>query len=637
METINSTTDKIQQDTQIQAVVQPNILGAQNFPIFNPEQQNALSFYNPQTKADQIALERTQWFNQSASLENLMKDRKEKLVTMQRERRQQHLYDKRKINDFIFEDAQNNVNSKNSMELSKSKSSGVSSVMDLDNFNEQNPFQTQEQTYQVEDTEFQEDMTYEFKQNKPQQYQKRKDKDKGNNRLYYAQQLQTHDFLLRQDLAIVHDSNFLIYPRPVGQRCLVTSAKGNTIARNNQGFIKIQFQSPLPNGSRKQNNQELNQFSTQNGRHCAVLDCIMIDSQKLFYVIDIMFWEDMDYSEFPLCSRLLFMQQKFQEIKDLNSDLYEYKFKLMEFQPCNSKNLLGAIYGDVLAEYVNYQEVIKLNGDYEIYVDEEKLLQDLKKSDSQISIYYKQLIQKLSDQKVKLNEAKLQSDLPYAIKLMQLYIFDSQMILAIEKDGIIFNHIESAYEKGLNTLVLHWRDPSISNYCSNDEDEYGLIQTVLRLTDDYNFETYDGEVLEVSINCKNTECIMNLDPQNIYNLKIKIQTVLSDPQPDIGDSKPQEINIPTSKIEIVEIHLSQRTSKIIPDHLSKIISKSLHLQGENITASKIIRAIESNEEPLQSLSTKSLSMNDGMMSDYNYGQSALGQTFSNNSNKMSDI
>lgn len=50
------------------------------------------------------------------------------------------------------------------------------------------------------------------------------------------------------------------------------------------------------------------------------------------------------------------------------------------------------------------------------------------------------------------------------------YSFDPSKNHIFEKDGLIFSHLESPYERGLNTLVLHWRDPSISAFCFNDGD-----------------------------------------------------------------------------------------------------------------------------------------------------------------------
>lgn len=59
------------------------------------------------------------------------------------------------------------------------------------------------------------------------------------------------------------------------------------------------------------------------------------------------------------------------------------------------------------------------------------------------------------------------------------------------KDGLIFTHVESLYElEGLNTLVLHWRDPYTSTYCSPLNIE-PTSDAVLYLSESYHLETLE--------------------------------------------------------------------------------------------------------------------------------------------------
>lgn len=93
------------------------------------------------------------------------------------------------------------------------------------------------------------------------------------------------------------------------------------------------------------------------------------------------------------------------------------------------------------------------------------------------------------------------------------------------KDGLIFSHLESLYERGLNTLVLHWRDTNTSIYCgSSQDDQYndGMIDAVLRLNDNYEFETLEEDILQVSIFCPNRVVLGNLQTGKVYHLRIKI-------------------------------------------------------------------------------------------------------------------
>jgi len=55
--------------------------------------------------------------------------------------------------------------------------------------------------------------------------------------------------LLGSDLDVLKFGEFLVYARPDGERCLLTSGKGKTMAYNLQGhFINQKFKSSLPNG-----------------------------------------------------------------------------------------------------------------------------------------------------------------------------------------------------------------------------------------------------------------------------------------------------------------------------------------------------------------------------------------------------
>jgi len=88
-------------------------------------------------------------------------------------------------------------------------------------------------------------------------------------------------------------------------------------------------------------------------KHCAILDSICVEEQKTFYVMDIIHWEDIDYTDYPLCSRMLFLQQKFSSIIDLNDESQPYKFKLIEYIPCSTTNFLTCMYGSHLIPYIN--------------------------------------------------------------------------------------------------------------------------------------------------------------------------------------------------------------------------------------------------------------------------------------------
>ncbi|CDW79532.1 UNKNOWN [Stylonychia lemnae] len=476
----------------------------------------------------------------------------------------------------------------------------------------------------INDEEIKEQMNY-FDQFKAPNKKLHGSKQKKNHqnfavRLHYASQIQIHDFLLRQDLEILNDSSYMVSARPSGVRYLVTSSNGKTTSRNSSGYLTHQFESNLPNGS-KGNTDEKVQFQMKsNKRNCSALDCIYVEKEETFYIIDLICWDEMIYTDFPFCSRILFLQQKFHDIPKPISQ--KYKFKLLEYQPCNTNSFLQAYFGQALTPYVNNEESMKLPALFEISLDEDKILLDLKDQASYINSHYMKLLKVIEEQNLeRIEHNKALIDVSYAINLMQRYAFEPKTSDIFLKDGIMFSHLENPYEKGLNTLVLHWRDEKISQFCKNDDEDdlQGYIGAVLKLNDNFEFVTLDEEILKVQLDPYSQEQVAGMNPGNLYNLKIKINIL------QIIDV---HSNQKSQELIITELIIQKRTSKLFPDHLSKIISKWLQLNNQYITASEIVQSIENNQEPLFSISTKSISSNDKVKS----GQ--VSQTNSNDTNCM---
>ncbi len=90
--------------------------------------------------------------------------------------------------------------------------------------------------------------------------------------------------------------------------------------------------------------------------------------------MDIMHWDCIEYSDFPLCSRLLFLQQKLASIVELNDPSQTYKFKLVDYRPCSTANFLECIYGKHLLPFINTSEIEKANGFWTLDINKEALL-----------------------------------------------------------------------------------------------------------------------------------------------------------------------------------------------------------------------------------------------------------------------
>lgn len=174
------------------------------------------------------------------------------------------------------------------------------------------------------------------------------------------------------------DSNFLMFARPEGERCLVMSGKGTTIARGPTGFVTAKFASGLPGGAglashiieqkemiddeaeqvdddrRMQSDEADNlqhrpQFSDSD---ICVLDCIFNKQVKTYFIVDLLQWQDVSYREFPLSVRLHCLNEKIAEIRPKLTDYPKCNFQLVEYMPCTVDAFNKCYYGPVLQQYL---------------------------------------------------------------------------------------------------------------------------------------------------------------------------------------------------------------------------------------------------------------------------------------------
>lgn len=145
------------------------------------------------------------------------------------------------------------------------------------------------------------------------------------------------------------------------------------------------------------------------------------------------------------------------------------------------------------------------------------------------------------------------------------------------KDGLVFLHTESVYENEghcLNTLALHWRDPSVSTYCSPTSEE-GLSDAVLRLTEE-GLETLEGVSLEI----RDQGLIAQLQAvpiDRLYNITLRLEVVDS-----------------TDNLVIARGFLTKGTpnaSRVNPDHLSKIVSKQQQSLSRHLSLADLVKAV----------------------------------------------
>ncbi|KAI7862558.1 hypothetical protein BDF14DRAFT_1853906 [Spinellus fusiger] len=124
---------------------------------------------------------------------------------------------------------------------------------------------------------------------------------------------------------------------PVGKRCLVTTAKGETIVRTRSGRILTRLQSNLPSGSRDSR-------SSPTSDYC-IMDCIYDADRHTYHVLDILCWKgysivdcDTDFRHFWLRSML-----DPSELERTTTRNSVYKFKAL--QPLSMSELSQVVDG----------------------------------------------------------------------------------------------------------------------------------------------------------------------------------------------------------------------------------------------------------------------------------------------------
>ncbi|KAI8143537.1 hypothetical protein BJV82DRAFT_96340 [Fennellomyces sp. T-0311] len=132
-----------------------------------------------------------------------------------------------------------------------------------------------------------------------------------------------------------HDllDKWVMMPYPVGKRCIVTTGKGETVARRKNGSVWKRFQSTLPNGSKGR--------SDRGGAGHCILDCVYDAVHWTFYVLDVMCWKGYSVYNCDTDFRHFWLQTKVESEMDARTgENMFYKFKPLRPMPTTE---LGAV------------------------------------------------------------------------------------------------------------------------------------------------------------------------------------------------------------------------------------------------------------------------------------------------------
>ena len=131
-------------------------------------------------------------------------------------------------------------------------------------------------------------------------------------------------------------SCWLVAPRPAGRRCLVISGGANTRAHWRGGKPRT-FPSALPNGSRA---------TRSGGSATCELDCIWVEADQTFYVVDVLSWKDHRLVDCPWDFRRYWLAAKLAETRAGTAcSTNPYRFELLGFVECSAASLRSAYFG----------------------------------------------------------------------------------------------------------------------------------------------------------------------------------------------------------------------------------------------------------------------------------------------------
>jgi len=151
----------------------------------------------------------------------------------------------------------------------------------------------------------------------------------------YRNQLMLSEWMLEKPPDF--EENWIMVFCPIGKRCLVISSHGQTKAYGRNGNIFKSFPSYLPGGNKKDLYQH---------RGNSVIDCIYVETEKCFYILDLLSWNDACFQDSSVDLRFYWLSSRItEEYSKLNTTnrLNPYKFNLLERHLCDNKSIESSL------------------------------------------------------------------------------------------------------------------------------------------------------------------------------------------------------------------------------------------------------------------------------------------------------
>ena len=141
------------------------------------------------------------------------------------------------------------------------------------------------------------------------------------------------------------DSKWIVVPRPEGQRCLVIARGGRTVSRVESGHILHTFTSALPGGSAHRRGT---------ASSSAILDCVYCTESDAYYVVDVIFWNEVNCCDCDVSFRFYWLQSQLEELGDALTQRCRWNervFNLVPRFPCTAVGLECAYLLDTLDQF----------------------------------------------------------------------------------------------------------------------------------------------------------------------------------------------------------------------------------------------------------------------------------------------
>lgn len=126
--------------------------------------------------------------------------------------------------------------------------------------------------------------------------------------------------------------NWIMVPCPIGKRSRLISRRGITKAYSRKGVLCDTFPSALPGGN-----------SDADMRHSAIVDCIWINNQQTYYILDVLYWCQLPLTFCEAQFRLYWINNKIRETKEFKEcDTDTNKYPILSLQNINCDSNLNS-------------------------------------------------------------------------------------------------------------------------------------------------------------------------------------------------------------------------------------------------------------------------------------------------------